>query len=181
MASLAECIQNGIDVGRISQQIAIELNNKLDRFSQDFRANGKMSAADAKRLASIKALEAHSAELIRNKVLKASDLLILNDNLQRIAAHPESMELGAIALIDRDLRDLVDTDNIYAIHRELIGHFHSKVAKAMNAYRTKRAGLTQDTEGMRKVVLEIQGGNTGDAAAKAFAKDIREMLSLIHI
>ena len=175
MASLAECIQNGIDVGRISQQIAIELNNKLDRFSKDFRTNGKMSAADAKRLATMKALEAHSAELLRNKVLKANDLLILNDNLQRIAAHPESMELGAVALIDRDLGDKVNTDNVYAIHRELVGHFHSKVARAMNAYRTKRAGLTQDIEGMRNVVLEMQGGNTGDAAAKFFAKDIREL------
>jgi len=175
MASLAECIQNSISVGRISQELAIELNNKLDRFSQDFRTNGKMSAADAKRLASMKALEAHGAELARNKALKANDLLILNDNLQRIAAHPESKELGAVALIDRDLGDKVSTDNVYAIHRELIGHFHSKVAKAMNAYRTKRAGLTQDIEGMRSVVLEIQGRNTGDAAAKAFAKDIREL------
>ena len=175
MASLAECIQTGLSNGRITQEVANEINNKLDRFTQDFRTNGKMSAADAKRLASIKALEAHGAELARNKALKANDLLILNDNLQRIAAHPKSKELGAIALIDRDLRGLVDTDNVYAIHRELIGHFHSKVAKAMNAYRTKRAGLTQDVEGMRSVVLEMQGKNTGDAAAKAFAKDIREL------
>jgi len=175
VASLGECIQNGISLGRITKQLGLELNHKFDSFSKDFMINGKLGEADAKRLAARKALEAHGAELARNKALKANDLLILNDNLKRIEAHPISKELGAVALIDRDLRGKVDTDNVYSIHRELIGHFHSKVAKAMNAFRTKRAGLTQDIEGMRDVVLELQGKSTGDAASKSFAKDIREL------
>ena len=175
VASFAECIQNGINVGRITQQLGLELNHKFDRFSQDLMINGKLSASDAKRLAVKKALDAHGAEIARNKVLKANDILILQENLKRLEAHPESAELGAVALIDRDLSNLVATDNVYSIHRELIGTFHSRIAEAMNAYRTKRAGLVQDIEGMRSVVLEVQGKNTGDAAAKGFAKDIRAL------
>lgn len=175
MASLGECIQNGISLGRITEQMGLELNHKFDRFSKDLMINGKLSEADAKRLAARKALEAHGAELARNKALKANDLLILNENLKRIEAHPMSKELGAVALIDRDLRGLVDTDNVYSIHRELLGHFHSKVAKSLSAYRSRNAGVKQDITGMRNLVLEIQGKSTGDVTAKAFAKDVREV------
>ena len=57
---------------------------------------------------------------------------------------------------------------------------HGALAEQIEKYRSKAAGLKQDTSGFKNVVSELLGKDTGDAVAKADGLAIRQVFDYLH-
>lgn len=71
-------------------------------------------------------------------------------------------------------------ENTYMRGAAIENRAHRALSESIERYRSKAAGLKQDTEGFNKVVDELLGKDTGDAGAKAEARGIREVFDMLH-
>lgn len=70
--------------------------------------------------------------------------------------------------------------SVYVRHQSLERMAHASIADLVEEFRSKRAGVQQDTAGFMDVVREMGGTNTGNAAAVAFGKSLRRVFDDLH-
>jgi hypothetical protein len=54
--------------------------------------------------------------------------------------------------------------------QSIVAELYGRFADAMEQYRTKNLGFTQDTKGLRNMIKELFGESSGDVDAAAFSK-----------
>lgn len=69
---------------------------------------------------------------------------------------------------------------VYVRQQSLERMAHAMMGDAIEKFRSKRAGFTQDTAGFVDVVRELSGQSTGNAAAKGYGEAIREVFDQLH-
>lgn len=175
-----KCISQALDAGKISKEVANELERDIDMFVEHMNSGIGVNVRAARKHAIKKTLEQKKIQLAKDKARAASNALKRAENLKQFEAHPESKAKGLITMLVKDLKGRVAADNVYYKARGLVGGFHSQIADVMNDLRTKHGGLTQNTELARNTVLEIQGKDTGDAVAKKHAKAITKMFDSVR-
>jgi|21_taG_2_1085346.scaffolds.fasta_scaffold00850_9 hypothetical protein len=175
-----KCISQALDAGKISKEVAQELEKNIDMFVEHMNTGVGVNSRAARKHAIKKTLEQKKIQLAKDKARAASNALKRADNLRQVNAHEDSKAMGLITMLVKDLKGRVASDNVYYKARGLVGGFHSQIADVMNDLRTKKAGLTQDTELARNTVLEIQGKSTGDAVAKKHAQSVTKMFDSVR-
>lgn len=91
-------------------------------------------------------------------------------NMENIAAHPAGPGRGVLALLVRDIEGKAPYSNVDYRAKSILAELYGRFADAMDRYRTKNLGFSQDTAGVKSMVKELFGEATNDVDAKAFAK-----------
>lgn len=91
-------------------------------------------------------------------------------NITNVEAHPEGVGRGVLALLVRDIANKAPYSNVDYRAKSILAEYYGRFAEAMDRYRTKNLGFSQDTAGLKAMVKELFGEATNDADAKAFAK-----------
>lgn len=71
-------------------------------------------------------------------------------------------------------------ENVYTRQQALERRATLAIAEAVEKYRSKLAGATQDTKGFVSVVRELFGEKTGDTGAASDGKAIRDVFDMLH-
>ena len=174
MATLIQCIDEGVAAKSVPDQLARDLEGALDKFIAKYIKDG-LDPSAAKRMAQQDAIEAKMAELALKRRQKALQIIKVREAITAAEAHPKGFRRGVVSIITKDIDDILSDTNIDLRAKTIEGQFHMKIARAMETFRTKTLGLRQDIAGMREVIREIEGVNTGNKIAKQFAKQISEV------
>jgi hypothetical protein len=166
MASFTECLTRQT----IAEQLKDDLFNRVNSKADEIAADGSISPEAARKMAEEATLKAKHGEIALRKRQEGLKIIRLQEAIQNASSHPDGMQAGVMSLLVKDTNRHAPYSNIDNRASAVIAQLHAHFADAMNQYRTKGAGLVQDTEGMRDMVRELFGTDTGSASAKAHAK-----------
>ena len=170
MANLVDCITNAVAVGRMSVEEGQEFARRIENHEKALTLSGEMSPEAATMQAERAVFDAAKAEVALQRRQKALQAIATHRMIQEVQSHPGGVGTGVMSLLVKDLGSRAGYSNIDNRASAVLAQLHAKFADVMNQYRTKAAGLVQDKEGIRNMVKEIFGTDTGDANAKAAAK-----------
>ena len=180
MASLTQCINDGLQAKVVTEQMALDLRDSVTKFSERHILEGVDPEA-AKRMAQTDAIKAKMGELALQRRQKALQIIKVKTAIDAANAHPKGFRRGIVSIITKDIQDILSDTNVDLRAKAIEGQFHMKIATAMERFRTKTLGLRQDIAGMREVVRELEGVNTGNKIAKDFAKQIAEVFEDVRL
>lgn len=169
-----DCLTRLVKAGKISQTVADDA-----KAIHDGMMNGDllrdMDAATADAYAALKTAEIMESGAAAKKLELARRVTMFNQNIERISAHPDGPIAGFMGLYDRDIRNRSgDRVNVSAVKEDYLGRFAKKMHTFDESYSPKKAGLSQDTKGIRNMIRETFGEQTGDATAAQAAREWKE-------
>ena len=170
MANLKDCIEAAQATGKIDEQLGLDLEHRVEGFERAVNVNGQLSPEAARRAAERAALESSAAEIALRRRQTALQAIALNRTLTTIRSHPDGTAAGLMALLVKDLTGRAGVSNIDNRTTAILAQLHAQFADALSKYRTKKLGFSQDVEGLRNMVRELFGMDSGDPDAKAFAR-----------
>jgi len=170
MATLDTCISNLLADGALTREQADQVKDTVNRQRDALMRVDGLSPEAAEREASRVGVQMarQAVELIRYQ--KALQVIALDRAMQNVTTHPEGVLTGINSLLGRDLTRNATYTNVDRRGRAVLHELHRRFAEPMEALRTKNLGLTQDRTTMRNMVRELLGQDTGDHAAKTFAR-----------
>ena len=180
MASLTQCIDDGLQAKLVTEQMALDLRDSVTKFSERHILEG-LDPEAAKRMAQTDAIKAKMGELALQRRQKALQIIKVKTAIDAANAHPKGFRRGIVSIITKDIDDILSDTNVDLRAKAIEGQFHMKIATAMERFRTKTLGLRQDIAGMREVVRELEGVNTGNKIAKDFAKQFSEVFEDVRL
>ena len=92
-----------------------------------------------------------------------------------IESHPNGPYHGLMALMSKDTKGVAAYNNVEYLGRFYEGKYHSKWAESMSRFRTRMFGLTQDEEGLNKLIKAIYGEAVDDPDIEKFARQWHEL------
>lgn len=149
MASFNECINIALKNKRISKDVAQKILESEDPNAAIDDALGNLSRQ--RRETAIQAVRFAQA-------------------FEDIKSHPKGMYYGLTALMTKDPKGFSTYKNVEYLGKYYEGKYHSQFAEALSKFRTKMFGLTQDEEGLKKLVKAIYGEAVDDPEIEGFAK-----------
>lgn len=169
--SIASCLAGLLRSGKITKQQHDDAKSIYDGVMNDDLLRN-MDQATAEAHATLRTAKILEDAAKAKKLELARKTTIYNANLERLKAHPDGPLAGFMALYDRDIRNAAgDRINVSSLETE---HYRPMIAQKMHAfdeaYRSTMAGLKQDVTGIRNMVRELFGVDTGDQVAKAAAR-----------
>lgn len=165
--SVRDCLAKLQKTGKITRAQADAADALWRRYQNKFSLDMPAARADA-----AAALQAAREMLATSRAKKNAVALQVQRQTaaeQSAMAHPWGPAAGGMAILTRDIyrSGTANVDTRAQTLREIL---FSKFNAGMEAYKSKAAGLKQDTAGIRNMVSEIFGVDTGDATAKAAAQ-----------
>jgi hypothetical protein len=175
--SLFDCIDRAMalppgdgGMDRERGQMAQELFRRLEA---EYTPSMGASAAAAQAAADVKRIIRENTELKRRLVLKqihtqrriAADL----DNYRSIFGE-EDLAGGLIALIEND--QAARFTNVRATREGLRARYHRMIAGVLNRHSRDILGRVRRRSGVKTIVRELMGENTGDASARELASAV---------
>lgn len=118
----------------------------------------------------LKLLESFIQETQENKRRVNLQVIATKRNLTDIAKHPDGPGRGVLALLVRDIEAKAPYSNVDYGRQSVVAELYGKLAGAMDRYRTKNLGFTQNTKGIRNMIKELFGESSGDTDAASFSK-----------
>ncbi|MCH9730648.1 MAG: hypothetical protein K0U84_13405 [Actinomycetia bacterium] len=119
------------------------------------------------------------AQLALAKRQKGLQAVALHRARQQIGKHSRGIDSGLAALLTRDIWGEGTGLNIEFKARAIMAQSYGEWEQGLSKFRSKAAGLKQDHEGLRNLVRELGGEDTGDPTVRALAgglEDIYEKL-----
>ncbi|MFG1222151.1 hypothetical protein [Xanthobacter wiegelii] len=165
--SVVDCIDKLVKTGQITRQIADEALGLYERSRGEFsRSMGPASAEAAAGLAAARALES-SAKRLKNDTAKQAIAWAKAE--ERILSHPKGRVAGVMSMLTRDIWE-AGGENVATKGEVIWAQLSRKVDQALEAYSPGIFGQSrQQIAGVRNLVREVFGVETGDATAKAAA------------
>lgn len=167
---LKDCIEAAIATGRISEEEGQELARRIDQYEAQLNLRGEVSPEQALNEAEDAVLAARRAELALQKRQARLQAVALYRATNNVQGHPKGVRTGVMSLLVKDPGGTAGYSNIDARGNAILASYHGVFADAMNKFRTKNLGLSQDVESLRNTVRELFGTTTGDNDAAAMAK-----------
>ena len=173
MASvIANCLARLVRAGRVSQKAAdaaMALHEGMQ--GQLWHGMGPIHGDAASAIAVARAM-AEAAH--RRKYEAAKDVLAKYGGEERMAAHTRGESAGLSAMLQFDVwadeaAAAVTNINVESHAETILGRLFKRVGQGFEPYRSRMAGFRQDTIGIRNVIRERYGTDTGDPIAKAGA------------
>lgn len=154
MASWDVCIDAALQAGKISKAVAdeIRLAPKPDE-----------------------AIDGIIANLSRQKRETAIQAVRLSEAWKAVSSHEVSGYDGLSSLLTKDPTGKAGYGNVELRATYYRGRYHSRFAAALSRFRTRSLGLSQDLDGLHKLVRAIYGEAVDDAEIQRFAKDWHEV------
>ena len=171
-----ECLDGLVLAGRMSQKQAAEVADLTERLQGEYSKALPMDAAE--RAAAERAVVLMRERKILEKRQKVLQALRTHENVRDVRSHPEGVAAGVVAKLTKDSYGAAPWSNIEGRMHHWEGIFHGKLSVALDAYRAKHVGLTQDRAGIRQFVRELFGEDTKNPTAKAGAKAWAETAEL---
>lgn len=169
--SFLKCLQSKVDAGLLSKGQLKTLERKFN--AQKERYIETMGDADAANKAALDIMTAEGnliAEKKRNTIKAALTQQAVRKSLL------DKVEKGQA--FDGAVRDLLE--DTYLRKGTILKQYFSNMDKFADEYRSKFAGLHRRQDGIRDVVGELLGKNTGDAEASQFASTIRKTFEIAN-
>lgn len=165
--SVRNCLDKLQKTGKITRAQGDAADALWRRYQNKFSLDMPAAQADA-----AAALQAAREMLATSRAKKNAVALQVQRQTaaeQSAMAHPWGPAAGGMAILTRDIyrSGAANVDTRAQTLREIL---FSKFNAGMEAYRSTAAGLKQDISGIRNMVGELFGVDTGDAGAKAAAK-----------
>lgn len=165
-----DCIKGKLARGEIEGDRAKETLSMLDEFEAAFFAAQK--AGDTKKApaeAVLEALKAQTIEKKRRLLLQAKRARMLKDHLTgyRNAKGDEDWGAALVATLARD--ELSTTSSVEARQAAIRGRAHARLDKMLAEHHTGLFGQRRNKAGMRDIVREAFGRDSGNQAAKEMA------------
>lgn len=164
MSLIGNCLNKLVKAGKISQKAANDARGIHEGIQQHLTRT--MAPADAEAAAALELAKILADGAKVKKLTVAKNAIALSDIEERMMAHPEGPTAGAMAILSRDIHGKATGLNVDTHQEAVLGRLLSK-ASELDQYESKTAGLTQDTTGIKNVVRELFGEDTGDAAARS--------------
>ncbi|HEY0832851.1 MAG TPA: hypothetical protein VGE72_02980 [Azospirillum sp.] len=165
--NIKKCLDDAVTAGRLSRELAEDALKLITKLERQYAAEMAPDQATAAAMAEASRIMKEAAE--RKKAQTARQILAVDRATREAEAHPDGVVAGAMALLTRDIRGKATYSNVEARREVVLGQLFRRFEKGLNAYRSKAAGLVQDTMGLRNLVRELFGESTNDATAKAAA------------
>lgn len=174
--SVLDCLTRLVKAGKISQRVADDA-----KAIHDGMLNGDllrdMDAATADAYAAIKTAEIMEKDAAAKKMELARATAAYNRLSDRIKDHPNSALSGFMAVYVSDNRGAgkglsgapLDRTNVESVTLDYASRLKTMAHDLIDKYEPKAAGLRQDTRGIRNMIMENFGVQTGDAIAAAAA------------
>ena len=143
------CISAALKAGKITKDLAQRLDS-----AEDLNA----------------AIEFETLGLARNKREAAIQGVRVADGWEKAKSHERGTFDGIWSLLARDMTEKSGYNNIDTLQLHYQGRYHSKFREALGAFRTKNFGLSQDKEGIHKLIKAIYGETVDDPEIMKFAK-----------
>lgn len=162
--SVVDCIDKLVKTGQITRQIADEALGLYERSRGEFsRSMGPASAEAAAGLAAARALES-SAKRLKNDTAKLAIAWAKAE--ERVLSHPKGRVAGVMSMLTRDIWE-AGGENVATKGEVIWAQLARKVDQALEAYSPGIFGQShQQIAGVRNLVREVFGVETGDATAK---------------
>lgn len=166
--SVKDCVDKLVKTGKVSRAIADEAMALYDRARGEYTATmGPASADAAAALAVAKDMEA-SARTLKNEAAKQA--LAWANAERRALSHPKGPIAGTMSLLVRDIWEKGGM-NVDRQTETIMAGLAAKFETAMAAYDPGILGASKtQIAGVKNLVREVFGVDTGDATAKAGAK-----------
>lgn len=169
--SVRNCLDKLSKSGKITRAQADAADALWRRYQNKFSLDMPAAQADA-----AAALQAAREMLATSRVKKNSVALQVQRQTaaeQSAQSHPWGPAAGGMAILTRDIyrTGVANVDTRQQTLREIL---FSRFNAGIEAYKSTAAGLKQDTAGIRNMVAEIFGVDTGDATAKAAAAGFKD-------
>lgn len=169
---IKKCLDGRVEAGLLSRDAAEKALRTIRDLEQRYAAEMAPDTALSAAVAETARIMKEAAE--REKARTARQILTVARVMDDVQAHPDGAVAGAMAVLVRDMRGKATFSNVEARQEVVLGQIMRRMADGLNSYRSKAAGLTQNTAGMRNVIREMHGTATNDAEAASFAKSWRE-------
>jgi hypothetical protein len=161
-----------VPLARFNECIDIALKNK--RISKDV-AQAVLSSKDPNA-----AIDDALGNLSRQRRETAIQAVRFAQAFDDIKSHPNGMYYGLTALMTKDPKGVSSYNNVEYLAKFYEGKYHSKFAEVLSRFRTRMFGLTQDEEGLNKLVRAIYGEAVDDPEIEGFAKQWLELTDEIR-
>lgn len=166
------CIQGKADAGLLTPKQALELQGKYDSLVKRYTNTMGNEQAAAQAAADLVKVEASVlAEKKRNQINGALAQT-------RIAGELDKLIKKTGIKYDEAVRDLLERS--YARKQTVMKQYLTNLDEFVEEYRSKYAGIYRKSSGMRDIVSEMLGKNTGSAEAKKFSSALREVYDYAH-
>lgn len=169
MPRFDDCLQAAVATGRLSKLEGQELAGRVDAFENQLNLRGEVSPAAARSQAQEAAIRAKRGELARKRRMDTLQAIKLHNATKNMLSHPRGVRAGLTHLLKKDSARQAPYLNIEQLGTSILADAHRIFMKGMAHYRTKNLGLSQDKQGLRNMVREIFGANTGDTNARIAA------------
>lgn len=165
--SIAECVAKLVKVGTISKEIGEEAMGLYERSRGEFgRTMGPAQADAAAALATAKAIEA-GAKKLRNDMAKQA--LAFANAESRVLQHPQGRVAGLMSMLTRDIWE-AGGENVATKAEVIWAQLSRKFEDGIRPYAPGLLGQSgAQIAGVRNLVREVFGVDTGDASAKSAA------------
>lgn len=169
---IKKCLDGRVEAGLLSRDAAEKALRTIRDLESQYAAEMAPDKALSAAVAETARIMKEAAE--REKARTARQILTVARVMDDVQAHPDGAVAGGMAVLVRDMRGKANYSNVEARQEVVLGQIMRRMADGLNSYRSKAAGLVQNTAGMRNVIREMHGTSTNDAEAASFAKSWRE-------
>jgi len=156
--ALKDCIDRALKAGRITARQA-DMINRLAREAEleerQFLETFIQGAQEQKRQVQLQAIATRK-------------------NIDLVKAHPKGVGRGLLALLTRDIEGKAGFSNINYRRNAILADLYSQFAEGMSRFRSKKLGFSQDRQGIKRMVKELFGEESGDTDAKRLAGMLSE-------
>lgn len=155
---------------------------KYDGLVEEYRNKG-MDADTAGETASKELLQAIERENFTKKIREVKQLQKqqkLEKSLLEYRNDKGEADFGKAALAMWEYDGLSKNENVMGRYQTLRGRFHSMFDKSLDKYAPKYAGTVQPKAGLKNIIREAFGDETGDASSKELYKEWAELAEFMR-
>ena len=181
MTGFRECINDGVNEGLIREEDAAEINTMFDQLEGEYRGNMANAPAAARAAAdTLDAIRRQKFETRRKKLLQARTWreiegildthrtqfgnLDPNDAAVNLLGHVRDQKFSSVEQRADAVRSLA----------------HGRMSEILASFKRNIFGETQNKATQKNLVRELFGENTGDTAAREFARAWSEVTDMLR-
>lgn len=174
-STLADCIGKKVRDGLIRAASAKKMQAVAGDLEQRYLKDG-MGPTEAVEAALTEAARIFKETAERKRYIDAKHVLATKRVQAYMMEHPKGASAGAMATLVRDIWDtgIARDGNVETQTEVIYGQLQKRFASGLDAYKSKAAGLVQDKVGVRNLVRELFGVDTGDTKAAQAAREWKE-------
>lgn len=163
--SLKLCIPGMVERGEITPEQARQMEEIYDQLEAHYRKQtGETAAASMASTETLDRMEAEAFQRKRQAVMQIAAQRSAIDNMKRYAG---GLGDAALALLDQDGK--APYSNVEARRKAILGRSHAMMEGVLSRHRRRVTGVIRDRAGLRDLVREAFGEESGNLSAKEMA------------